>query len=462
MTSKNEDPSASGELDEAEELDGFNEPIYLASQLASICSVDLKTIHNWCDRHDDPTAPAELESFRTPGGHLRFKHSAVLRFLSRWRYPIPDALLTDRPHVLMVEPDVVRRVRWLSKLGLKRPGREGADYNGSRSVERVAVGLGATLGLFAREQCYVHLYDDAHRALIAVGERGGAGAPIDVVVVRLPLESLEIEDFIAACTSTDEDRAMRFVLVDAPPTLVLKAPILAWLKSDDMATLPVILDTYSREAMPASDTRPEERARGSIARKARVKILPREPLFVASQVAHVWDVDLKTVHNWVERGDIEAFSTPGRHLRFRRRSLLRFLRRYNMTIPAEIAPSKPRVMLVGLPESPLTSLREELSQLFEIIETSNRHEALAVLGRECSGASLVDAIVVHFEAGQTDSLAWLRSVSEHSETRYTSVIAIDGGVGELRDGWNAAGILASLDVNDLSPVRILLERALGV
>src|SRR6478735_3465648 len=74
------------------------EPIYLASQLASICDVDLKTIHNWCDRNSDPDEPAQLECFRTPGGHLRFRHSAVLRFLMRWGYPIPDALLRDRPH----------------------------------------------------------------------------------------------------------------------------------------------------------------------------------------------------------------------------------------------------------------------------------------------------------------------------------------------------------------------------
>src|SRR4051812_43972493 len=76
------------------------EPIYLASQLASICDVDLKTIHNWCDRDDVPGEPPQLECFRTPGGHLRFRHSAVLRFLTRWGYPIPDALLRDRPHLV--------------------------------------------------------------------------------------------------------------------------------------------------------------------------------------------------------------------------------------------------------------------------------------------------------------------------------------------------------------------------
>ena len=96
------------------------ETLYLASQLASICDVDLKTIHNWCDRND-PDEPAGLESQRTVGGHLRFTHVAVLRFLTRWGYPIPNELLQDRPHILLVEPDPSVRARLVSMLHLVRP-----------------------------------------------------------------------------------------------------------------------------------------------------------------------------------------------------------------------------------------------------------------------------------------------------------------------------------------------------
>ena len=40
----------------------------------------------------------------------------------------------------------------------------------------------------------------------------------------------------------------------------------------------------------------------------------------ARDVAELYSCDLKSVHNWVDRGDIPAeaiFRTPGRHLRFR-------------------------------------------------------------------------------------------------------------------------------------------------
>ena len=51
-------------------------------------------------------------------------------------------------------------------------------------------------------------------------------------------------------------------------------------------------------------------------------------LFTASQIARFCQVDLKTIHNWADRGQIRHFRTPGRHLRFRRPHVLDFLRKY--------------------------------------------------------------------------------------------------------------------------------------
>ena len=52
----------------------------------------------------------------------------------------------------------------------------------------------------------------------------------------------------------------------------------------------------------------------------RVVARARKPkdLFTASQIARFCQVDLKTIHNWADRGQIQHFRTPGRHLRFRR------------------------------------------------------------------------------------------------------------------------------------------------
>lgn len=47
----------------------------------------------------------------------------------------------------------------------------------------------------------------------------------------------------------------------------------------------------------------------------------------ASRLARICGVDVKTVHHWVDAGLIPHFRTPGRHLRFRSRDVVAFLRR---------------------------------------------------------------------------------------------------------------------------------------
>lgn len=61
-------------------------PTYLkAGEVAAICGVDLKTIHNWVDRRSMP-------HFRTPGRHLRFKHEEVVPWLISFGYTMPPHL----------------------------------------------------------------------------------------------------------------------------------------------------------------------------------------------------------------------------------------------------------------------------------------------------------------------------------------------------------------------------------
>lgn len=59
--------------------------IMKATDLARFCEVDLKTIHNWVER-------GKIDYWRTPGQHLRFTREAVVTFLQKWGYPIPDEL----------------------------------------------------------------------------------------------------------------------------------------------------------------------------------------------------------------------------------------------------------------------------------------------------------------------------------------------------------------------------------
>jgi len=78
----------------------------------------------------------------------------------------------------------------------------------------------------------------------------------------------------------------------------------------------------------------------------------RKKLLTASDLATLCEVDLKTIHNWVDRGRISHFRTPGRHLRFRAADVADFLRTWGYSVPRELSKESARaVMVVGLPEA---------------------------------------------------------------------------------------------------------------
>jgi len=56
-------------------------------------------------------------------------------------------------------------------------------------------------------------------------------------------------------------------------------------------------------------------------------------------------VDLKTIHNWVKQGHVLARRTAGRHMRFHRAEVVRFLRRFGYPIPAALGDAPPRVLV---------------------------------------------------------------------------------------------------------------------
>lgn len=414
------------------------EPVYLASQLASICDVDLKTIHNWCHRVDEQSAGAALESFRTAGGHLRFKHSAVLRFLRRWGYPTPDALLRDRPHVLVVEGDEQARRAMIATLAMTRPGEE----------THITQEVGDGTGLWVSSLAYLHVWGDPYDALVGLGERAGAGAAPDVVVLGEGLGA-NLPRWVAAARGRI-DESLRVVSLDekAPAgdlTGVFRGPRGA-------------LRTLLADALATTRTAPVRRRAGST---RRVPIAPREPIFVASQVASLWGVDLKTVHGWVESGDVEAFRTPGGHLRFRRRALLDLLRRFHMPIPGTLGPRRPMVLAVVPDTAVVAQLALSLGDAFDLITRADPMEGLAEIGTLCAGTGMLDAIVVALPSGGVDDVRWIRAVRRHPDTRYGRVVVLGGDTAQQRS-WQSLGVSATLDVERVGLVRTVLERALGL
>jgi excisionase family DNA binding protein len=107
-----------------------------------------------------------------------------------------------------------------------------------------------------------------------------------------------------------------------------------------------------------------------------------DDLFTAPQVAKICSTDLKTIHNWVNRGEIKSFRTPGRHLRFRRQDILDFLNRFGYPIPEGFSPSRKRIVLCEGGDSVRRSLKRALSRDFEVEVYADHVDALLAVGRQ--------------------------------------------------------------------------------
>lgn len=105
----------------------------------------------------------------------------------------------------------------------------------------------------------------------------------------------------------------------------------------------------------------------------------------AGDVSRALGVDLKTVHNWVQRGHLRGARTKGRHLRFLRTEVVRFLRRRGRPIPEGIALRSPRVVAAGT-EAPMAGHADVQRRegLFDaLLEFGNSEYDVLVVGLSC-------------------------------------------------------------------------------
>jgi len=113
-------------------------------------------------------------------------------------------------------------------------------------------------------------------------------------------------------------------------------------------------------------------------------------LLTASQFARVCHVDLKTIHNWADRGEVRHFRTPGRHLRFRRADVVEFLRKYGYPVPENLRAGKPKIVAIDDDPHVLASIRRALGRRFEVTTFQDPFDALVAVGTIEPDAIVID------------------------------------------------------------------------
>ena len=179
-------------------------------------------------------------------------------------------------------------------------------------------------------------------------------------------------------------------------------------------------------------------------------------LFTASEVARFCHVDLKTIHNWVEKGEIRHFRTPGRHLRFRRLDILDFLHKYGYPVPESLRGGKLRVAVLDSDLGVLAAVRRALGRRYEVTAFADPFEALIGMGN-----ARPDALVLDLALPGVDPLRFLERLKAIDATAAMRIIVYSSQDQQRRAALEA-GANDFVPKGEIGLLRESIERLTGL
>jgi hypothetical protein len=137
-------------------------------------------------------------------------------------------------------------------------------------------------------------------------------------------------------------------------------------------------------------------------------------------------VDLKTIHNWANKGKITGTRTAGRHLRFRPLDVVDFLRTYGYETPEGLRQMRLRVLVVDADVATLATARRLLGRRYDVTTAGHVVDGLLV------AATQLPDVLVAGDVAPLDMATLARRLAAHEATRHVRVVA-RGDVGKLRE-----------------------------
>jgi PleD family two-component response regulator len=128
-------------------------------------------------------------------------------------------------------------------------------------------------------------------------------------------------------------------------------------------------------------------------------------LFSALEVANICGFKNQTAINWIKRGNIKAFTTPGGQYRVYPEDLLSFMESRKMKIPQELLSFRPeddsaqKALIISADENHNSRLRQVLGSNFPgftVLLAFNGLEAGKILAEEKPGLVILDASLPGF------------------------------------------------------------------
>ncbi|MDD4890858.1 MAG: response regulator [Phycisphaerae bacterium] len=143
-----------------------------------------------------------------------------------------------------------------------------------------------------------------------------------------------------------------------------------------------------------------------------------------AEAARLLRVAVQSVINWVNRGQLKAYRTPGGHRRIEVHDLVEFLRAHQMPIPPELNDAPPKVLVVDDEAGVVRLIVRLLRRRRPDIEVSEALTGFAA--GEMVGTVQPDVVLLDLCMPDLDGFEVCRRIKASPATRHIAVIAMTG------------------------------------
>ncbi len=128
-----------------------------------------------------------------------------------------------------------------------------------------------------------------------------------------------------------------------------------------------------------------------------------------------------SIKNWITKGLLKAFRTPGGHYRIKRRDLELFVNKYNM--PYSFAKSGPKDVFVILCGPAFSKAVTKAAPDYRVTAFEDAFQAALAIGTRCP-----DIVLLAYPGDKDEGMKLLTSLGSNVETRNARMILVVDGL----------------------------------
>jgi excisionase family DNA binding protein len=147
-------------------------------------------------------------------------------------------------------------------------------------------------------------------------------------------------------------------------------------------------------------------------------------VFTTFEVGRICGVFHTTVINWINKGRLKAYTTPGKHRRIQKTDLLEFMKKFNIRIPKGFEDGERRVLVIDDEPHILQLIGRILTKSLPAAHVqlfSNAVEALVEIGK-----NIPDLIILDVVMPSMDGIEVCKTLRSAPQTARIRIIAVTG------------------------------------